>query len=84
MLCFSEHQPGELGPRRVTQAEIRASFAPGWRVESIEASEIQLFGGGAAQAWLAEIVRTGLAPHRVTAEKPGQPRRQHLGVLHRQ
>lgn len=57
MLCFSEHQPGELGPRRVTQAEIRDSFAAGWRVESIEASEIQLFGGGAAQAWLAEIVR---------------------------
>jgi isopentenyl-diphosphate delta-isomerase type 1 len=58
MLCFSEHQPGELGPRRVTQAEIRAGFSAGWRVESIAASEIQLFGGGAAQAWLAEIVRT--------------------------
>ncbi len=58
MLCFSEHQPGELGPRRVTQAEIRDSFAAGWRVESIGATEIQLIGGGAAQAWLAEIVRT--------------------------
>lgn len=58
MLCFSEHQPGELGPRRVTQAEIRESFAAGWRVEAIEPSEIQLYGGGAARAWLAEIVRT--------------------------
>jgi hypothetical protein len=58
MLCFSEHQPGELGPRRVTQAEIRDSFAAGWRVESIGAAEIELFGGGAAQAWLSEIVRT--------------------------
>jgi len=24
LLCFREHQPGELRPRRVTQAEIRA------------------------------------------------------------
>lgn len=58
LLCFSEHQPGELGPRRVTQAEIRAGFAPGWQVESIEATEIELYGGGAAQAWRAEVVRT--------------------------
>jgi isopentenyl-diphosphate delta-isomerase type 1 len=58
MLCFSEHQPGELGPRRVTRDEIRASFTAGWRVESIEASKIQLFEGGAAETWLAEIVRT--------------------------
>src|ERR1700716_2866190 len=36
MLCFSEHQLGDWGPRRVTQDEIRASFADGWRVESIE------------------------------------------------
>ena len=37
MLCFSELQPGDWGPRRVTEEEIRASFADrGWRVDSIE------------------------------------------------
>ncbi len=30
MLCFSEHEPGSYGPRRVTQAEIRATFRKGW------------------------------------------------------
>lgn len=58
MLCFNEHQPGELGPRRVTRDEIRSSFATGWRVESIRASTIDLVGGGAAQAWMAELVRS--------------------------
>jgi hypothetical protein len=32
----SDRQPGVLGPRRVTQEEIRATFADGWRVDSIE------------------------------------------------
>jgi SAM-dependent methyltransferase len=36
MLCFSELQPGDWGPRRVTRKEIRASFDEGWRVDSIE------------------------------------------------
>jgi SAM-dependent methyltransferase len=36
MLCFSDLQPGDWGPRRVTQHEIRASFGDGWRVDSIE------------------------------------------------
>src|SRR5262245_52207608 len=30
MLCFSEEEPPGWGPRRVTQAEIREVFAPGW------------------------------------------------------
>src|SRR5919198_105942 len=35
MMCFSEHQPGNWGPRRVTQAEIRAAFRDGWRVGGV-------------------------------------------------
>jgi hypothetical protein len=34
MLCFSEHEPGSWGPRRVTQAEIRATFGKGWKVNT--------------------------------------------------
>ena len=36
MLCFSELQPGDWGPRRVTQNEIQASFGDGWHVDSIK------------------------------------------------
>src|ERR1700738_5258103 len=32
----NDRQPGHLGPRRVTEAEIRASFAEGWSVDAIE------------------------------------------------
>jgi isopentenyl-diphosphate delta-isomerase type 1 len=58
LLCFSEHQPGELGPRRVTRDEIRSSFAPRWQAESIEACAIELLDGAAARGWLAELVRS--------------------------
>ena len=58
LLCFSENQPGDFGPRRVTQAEIRASFAAGWTVDSIVAERFaaQLPGGG-AEAWMALLTR---------------------------
>jgi SAM-dependent methyltransferase len=59
MLCFSDRQPGQWGPRRVRQAEIRSSFADGWQVDSIEAAilEITIDSAGAA-GWLATITRT--------------------------
>jgi cyclopropane fatty-acyl-phospholipid synthase-like methyltransferase len=56
LLCFSELQPGDWGPRRVSESEIRESFAEGWTVQSIERAvfEITIAPDG-AQAWLAEI-----------------------------
>ena len=59
LLCFSDRQPGQWGPRRVRQAEIRSSFADGWQVDSIEPAilEITIDSAGAA-AWLATITRT--------------------------
>jgi cyclopropane fatty-acyl-phospholipid synthase-like methyltransferase len=58
MMCFSEHEPGDWGPRRVTQAEIRKTFRAGWRVESIRRArfEANVDDGGAA-AWLSTIAR---------------------------
>jgi hypothetical protein len=53
MLCFSERQPGDTGPRRVTQAEIRASFDRGWQVDSIEPAIIEITIGPDILAWLA-------------------------------
>jgi cyclopropane fatty-acyl-phospholipid synthase-like methyltransferase len=58
VLCFSDRQPGLSGPRRVTQDELRASFASGWRVEGIDATTIDTLADfGAAQAWLATVTR---------------------------
>jgi cyclopropane fatty-acyl-phospholipid synthase-like methyltransferase len=58
MLCFSEHQPGELGPRRLRQEEIRASFRDGWHVESIKAARLETRAQpDGALAWYAVIGR---------------------------
>ena len=57
MLCFSERQGGEFGPRRVTQAEIRSSFQRGWRVDSIEAATLENTNGPGILAWLALLTR---------------------------
>jgi SAM-dependent methyltransferase len=57
LLCFSEHAMLP-GPRRLSQADIRASFAQGWVVEAIEAAQFDIRGntpGG--DAWLAHIRR---------------------------
>jgi cyclopropane fatty-acyl-phospholipid synthase-like methyltransferase len=59
MLCFSDRQPGDWGPRRVTQDEIRASFSDGWRVDSIEDATIETtFEESAVLAWRSSISRT--------------------------
>jgi len=59
LLCFSELTPGDYGPRRVTQAEIRNAFATGWNVERIEAERFDVLPDFPVRpyAWLARIVR---------------------------
>ncbi len=58
MLCFSDLEPGEWGPRRVQQSEIRASFSDGWRVETIEPTKLEItIEPGSVAAWLASIQR---------------------------
>ncbi len=58
MCCFSDRQPGEWGPRRVTQEEIRAAFADGWHIESIEAAQLGIaIDTRVAEAWRATIRR---------------------------
>jgi SAM-dependent methyltransferase len=66
LMCFSDRQPGTAGPRRVSEAELRAAFGQGWTVRSIVADTFDLqpagvafFGTTTAQAWLATITRTG-------------------------
>jgi SAM-dependent methyltransferase len=58
MLCFSDKQRGDWGPRRVGQDELRRSFADGWRVDSIEETVLELtINPEGAKAWLASFTR---------------------------
>jgi len=61
LMCFSDRQPGDAGPRRVSQDELRAAFGDRWAVTSIEAETFEVnrsvFDFTSAQAWLAVIAR---------------------------
>jgi cyclopropane fatty-acyl-phospholipid synthase-like methyltransferase len=60
LMCFSDRQPGDFGPRRVRQDELRASFSDGWAVESITADTFEINPmrqAAYAQAWLAVFTR---------------------------
>jgi SAM-dependent methyltransferase len=61
LLAFSDKVPGEAGPRRVSQAELRDAFADGWEVERIDEAFVEVRPDWVMQrphAWLARIVRT--------------------------
>ncbi len=58
MLCFSDHQPGSWGPRRVTAGEIRASFADGWTVDLIVPTVLDInIDPAGALAWQVAVTR---------------------------
>jgi SAM-dependent methyltransferase len=58
LACFSEAEDRPGGPRRVAQAELRASFADGWTVDAIVPIRysVTIFDDG-ARAWLASFTR---------------------------
>jgi cyclopropane fatty-acyl-phospholipid synthase-like methyltransferase len=56
MMCFSEHEPGSWGPRRVTQDEIREGFKQGWQINYIREARFDTnLGARKCSAWLASI-----------------------------
>jgi cyclopropane fatty-acyl-phospholipid synthase-like methyltransferase len=65
ILCFAPAEPGEHGPRRVSEQELRAAFSSGWEVESIEPARFEVIPGipgaeftpGGARAWFARVRR---------------------------
>lgn len=58
MLCFSEQEPGGYGPRRVTAAEIRATFRTGWTVRYIRPAVFESSTRAAgSRAWFSSIVK---------------------------
>ena len=61
LLCFSDRQPGTMGPRRISQEELTAAFRDGWDIASITAETFAIHnfeGATEAQAWLAIIERS--------------------------
>jgi SAM-dependent methyltransferase len=65
LMCFSDRQRGDWGPRRVTEGELRAAFGSGWRIDSLAPDLFDInpgLGPPTAEAWLADVVR--LAPRR--------------------
>jgi SAM-dependent methyltransferase len=62
VLCFSELETREGGPRRVTQADLREAFdRPPFRVLGVEATEMAAnLDGGGRKAWLATVERVGV------------------------
>ncbi|MDI1446903.1 class I SAM-dependent methyltransferase [Polyangium sp. 6x1] len=59
-LVWSDREPGEGGPRRLSEADLRAAFASGWKVRELRPARFEhLLGGkGYAEAWLVSIERT--------------------------
>jgi SAM-dependent methyltransferase len=60
LMCFSDRQPGDFGPRRVRREELIDAFSDGWDVAGISADTFDVnpgFGGAAAQAWLGTFIR---------------------------
>lgn len=70
LLCFSDDEPGDQGPRRVSHREIEESFAEGWVIESIEPSRYEVrpdpndvsFNNGGPKAWFV-VARRGDSPN---------------------
>lgn len=58
MLCFSDEETREKGPRRLTREEITAVFDHGWRVEELRPARyaVTLYPDG-ARSWFAAIRR---------------------------
>lgn len=54
LMCFSEHTPGDWGPQRIREDELRATFGGGWELVTLERSSIEInpgFPASAAHAW---------------------------------
>jgi cyclopropane fatty-acyl-phospholipid synthase-like methyltransferase len=58
MLCFSDLEPGEYGPRRITQREIRESFRDGWTIHYIRPAIFESHTRAeGSRAWFSSISR---------------------------
>lgn len=63
LLCFSDAEPGDQGPRRVSRREIEDAFAQGWEIESVEPSRYEVRPDpndrSGPKAWFVTVRRAG-------------------------
>jgi SAM-dependent methyltransferase len=67
LLCLSDEEPGNEGPRRVSRQELYDSFADGWEFESVQPVQVEVnlefteikFSEGGPKAWFAVVRRKG-------------------------
>jgi cyclopropane fatty-acyl-phospholipid synthase-like methyltransferase len=64
LACFSDAEPGELGPRRVSKRELEEAFADGWKIEAITPTQFEVipemkdsFSPGGPKAWFVVAKR---------------------------
>jgi SAM-dependent methyltransferase len=65
LMCFSDEEPGNEGPRRVSRQELYDAFADGWEVESVEPARCEIhpeftectFSEGGPKMWFAVVRR---------------------------
>src|SRR6516225_9098600 len=65
LMCFSDEEPGNEGPRRVSRRELYDAFADGWEVESVEPARCEIhpeftevqFSEGGPKMWFAVFRR---------------------------
>jgi cyclopropane fatty-acyl-phospholipid synthase-like methyltransferase len=65
LACFSDEEPGELGPRRVSKRELDEAFATLWTIESVTPTRFEViremkdaFSPGGPKAWFAIVKRS--------------------------
>src|SRR5262249_48898634 len=66
LLCFSDEEPGTVGPRRVSRQELDDAFADGSKIESVVPTHFRVnlesriaFSEGGPRCWFAVIRRNG-------------------------
>jgi SAM-dependent methyltransferase len=65
LLCFSDEEPGDEGPRPVSRREIGLAFLDGWEVESVRLTQLVVnpeftevaYSEGGPRAWFAVVRR---------------------------
>jgi cyclopropane fatty-acyl-phospholipid synthase-like methyltransferase len=65
LMCFSDEEPGDQGPRRISKQELHDAFAAGWTIESIEPIRVEVhpnvkdfsFSEGGPKAYFAVVRR---------------------------
>jgi len=63
--CFSDKEPGDHGPLRVRESELRDAYSSGWEIETLEETRFEVrkdsdleFSKGGPHSWFAVIRKT--------------------------